>query len=249
MNKINVVFMAEKKLGLKCLKLIHSIPYVNLVAICTRKKTKEIWWKKQYVREFAEINKIPILKRSELSSLKQIDVIFSVLYPFIIEDKIIKLAKNCAVNLHQAPLPEYRGCNSVSHAIINGESEFGCTLHLIDKELDKGDIIEKKIFKIKKDITALELYKKTDNVCYKVFKRNVEKILLNDFKHFKPKNKSKSYLYERDSLKNKKVELNWDFDKTYNFCRGNEFPPFEPAYFEKDGKKIYLITNLKNFKK
>ena len=76
-----------------------------------------------------------------------------------------------------------------------------------------------------------------------------KKILLNDFKHFKPKNKSKSYLYERDSLKNKKVELNWDFDKTYNFCRGNEFPPFEPAYFEKDGKKIYLITNLKNFKK
>ena len=94
MNKINVVFMAEKKLGLKCLKLIHSIPYVNLVAICTRKKTKEIWWKKQYVREFAEINKIPILKRSELSSLKQIDVIFSVLYPVIIEDKIIKLAQN-----------------------------------------------------------------------------------------------------------------------------------------------------------
>ena len=41
----------------------------------------------------------------------------------------------------------------------NGESKFGCTLHLIDKELDEGDIIEKKIFNIK-NVTALGYIKK-----------------------------------------------------------------------------------------
>lgn len=45
-------------------------------------------------------------------------------------------------NFHPAPLPEYKGRNLCYHAIMNGETEFGATLHYMDENFDTGDIIE-----------------------------------------------------------------------------------------------------------
>ena len=44
------------------------------------------------------------------------------------------------VNLHLAPLPEYRGRYSATHAILNGH-EYGVTIHYIDEGIDTGPII------------------------------------------------------------------------------------------------------------
>src|SRR5688572_16310256 len=45
-------------------------------------------------------------------------------------------------NFHPAPLPQYKGRNLCYHAIMNGETEFGATLHYMDENFDTGDIIE-----------------------------------------------------------------------------------------------------------
>lgn len=239
--KRNVVFMGEKMLGYNCLLHLYENPQVNLVAICTRKEEK-VWWGKQLVREFAIEKGIPLLKRKEVLELENVDFIVSVLYPYIVEEDVIKKASIAAINLHQAPLPEYRGCNSTSHAIINGEDSFGGTLHMMEADLDTGDIIEKRTFAIDNTITARELYDKNDENCLAVFKDNIDAILRGDFKAL-PQDKSlKSYLYARDSMKDKRVSLDWSEDKIWNFVRGNEFPPFEPAYIETPQGKIYLTT-------
>jgi methionyl-tRNA formyltransferase len=46
------------------------------------------------------------------------------------------------INFHPAPLPEYKGRNLCYHAIMNGEKEFGATVHYMDENFDTGDIIE-----------------------------------------------------------------------------------------------------------
>jgi methionyl-tRNA formyltransferase len=46
------------------------------------------------------------------------------------------------INFHPAPLPEYKGRNLCYHAIMNGEKEFGATVHYMDEGFDTGDIIE-----------------------------------------------------------------------------------------------------------
>lgn len=45
-------------------------------------------------------------------------------------------------NFHPAPLPEYKGRNLCYHAILNGEKEFGATLHYMDENFDTGPIID-----------------------------------------------------------------------------------------------------------
>jgi methionyl-tRNA formyltransferase len=53
------------------------------------------------------------------------------------------------VNLHFAPLPEYRGRYSAGHALRNGERMFGVTLHYVDARIDTGPIIATRPFRIR----------------------------------------------------------------------------------------------------
>lgn len=57
-------------------------------------------------------------------------------------------------NFHPAPLPEYKGRNLCYHAIMNGETEFGATVHYMDENFDTGDIIETHRFQIAEWHTA-----------------------------------------------------------------------------------------------
>ncbi|HEY4662900.1 MAG TPA: formyltransferase family protein [Candidatus Humimicrobiaceae bacterium] len=243
-KKKDVIFMGQKKLGRNCLKYIHKMPDVNILGVCTWSKDAIIWWKKLFVREYAENNNIPIINPEDILMFDNVDYIISVLHPFLIKKKILNKAKIASINLHQGPLPEYRGCNSGSHAIMNGDKYFGATLHIITEEVDDGDIIDKRIFKIDDNITAKELYKLTNICCWEIFRSNIRNILDNNFKAYPQDKKMISRIYKRDSLQNKKVSLEWPLEKIWNFVRGNEFPPFEPAYIEYKDRKIYLKTKL-----
>ena len=48
------------------------------------------------------------------------------------------------INLHNAKLPDYRGHNSISHEILNGETKHTTTIHKIAKEVDRGEILLEK---------------------------------------------------------------------------------------------------------
>lgn len=57
-------------------------------------------------------------------------------------------------NFHPAPLPEYKGRDLCYHAIMNGEKEFGASLHYMDENFDTGDIIYVHKFPILPHYTA-----------------------------------------------------------------------------------------------
>ncbi|GAB4223046.1 MAG: hypothetical protein Tsb005_16880 [Gammaproteobacteria bacterium] len=46
-----------------------------------------------------------------------------------------------SVNVHSSLLPQYRGVHPVSWALINGETQTGVTLHVIDEGIDTGGIL------------------------------------------------------------------------------------------------------------
>jgi len=85
------------------------------------------------------------------------DLVVSVLTQHIFTPSEIERVPKGIVNLHPAPLPELRGCNSYSHAIINGHTEYGVTLHYVDAGIDTGQIIRQKRWQIGQR-TARELH-------------------------------------------------------------------------------------------
>ena len=241
--KRRVVFLGEKPLGHRCLELLHRQPDVEIVGVCTRGICPEVWWGRQLVREHAVRHRLPLLRRRDLLTLGRIDSLISVLYPFLIEPDVLATTRGAAVNLHQAPLPEYRGCNGASHAIINGEETWGGTLHLLADQLDSGNIIEKRCFPIRPDITSRELYEENDENCFAIFRDNLRAVLENVFEATPQNLHTPRHTYNRDSLSSKQASPGWDDETLDRFVRGHEFPPFEPAYFLSDGEKRHLTRS------
>lgn len=72
-------------------------------------------------------------------------------------------------NFHPGPLPEYKGRNLCYHAIMNGEREFGATIHYMDENFDAGDIIWVQKFPILDWYNAEDLNIKTLDIAKKMF--------------------------------------------------------------------------------
>ena len=71
------------------------------------------------VVELAKTHEIPIVPNlSEFQKLDAFDIAISVQYHAILNKIHLDKAKRFNVNLHMAPLPEYRGCNQFSFALI-----------------------------------------------------------------------------------------------------------------------------------
>ncbi|HOT45063.1 MAG TPA: methionyl-tRNA formyltransferase [Spirochaetota bacterium] len=58
------------------------------------------------------------------------------------------------INLHPSLLPKYRGAAPVQWALINGESETGITVQLINEKLDAGDIVVQERLPLDRRMTA-----------------------------------------------------------------------------------------------
>jgi methionyl-tRNA formyltransferase len=68
------------------------------------------------------------------------------------------LSRSRFVNVHYAPLPEYRGRANVNWAVINDEPETAITIHIMAPGLDAGNILYQQRIPIGADDTVRELY-------------------------------------------------------------------------------------------
>ncbi len=76
------------------------------------------------------------------------DWLLSIQHPWILGPEILELVHGRAVNLHTAPLPAYGGFNGISHAILNGATQYGVTLHWMTDVVDAGPQILRREFRI-----------------------------------------------------------------------------------------------------
>lgn len=113
----------------------------DLEGLCIRKNIG-------YSLEKIQVNNLPFVP----------DVICSIYYRYLIKQDVIDAVNGRIFNLHPALLPQYRGCSSLTWAMINGEEECGFTFHYIDAGCDTGNIILQKRIKIEDFDTQLTLY-------------------------------------------------------------------------------------------
>jgi methionyl-tRNA formyltransferase len=70
------------------------------------------------------------------------DLILSIRYGAIFKEPVLSLPKHGVLNLHSGLLPHYRGVLATFRALMNADTEIGCTLHYIkDPKIDSGDIV------------------------------------------------------------------------------------------------------------
>lgn len=85
-------------------------------------------------------------KETFINQLKEADYIVLAGFLWLIPDYLIKAFPNKIINIHPALLPKYGGKGMygqhVHMAVIDaGEKESGITIHLVNEEYDKGEIL------------------------------------------------------------------------------------------------------------
>lgn len=240
-----VAFLGSKDIGLECLRHLHAVQdelNFKIVYVLTNSKGGGI-------ARFCEEKSITVVDSlSNLLLRPDFDLGISVQYHEILKRVHIAKASELFVNLHMAPLPEYRGCNQFSFAILNQDKIFGTTVHRLEEGIDSGDIIIERRFEIPSNCWVNELHSLTFKESLILFKEAVPIILLGKYE-FTPQislldSRKTAMHYRKEIEEIKRIDLAWDKEKIARYIRATLMPGFEPPHAIIDGRKIYLTEEL-----
>jgi len=110
------------------------------------------------VKEFAVAHGIPVLQPEKLKapdfieSLRALRADLFIVIAFrMLPEVVWAMPPLGTFNLHAALLPRYRGAAPINWAVINGDTETGVTTFFIDRDIDTGDIIQRRSIPIGPD--------------------------------------------------------------------------------------------------
>jgi methionyl-tRNA formyltransferase len=120
------------------------------------------------VIERARVLEVPVLSDLSIEGVEEAvagrspDCVVVSSYDRILPSRILGRCR--FVNVHYAPLPEYRGRANVNWAIINGEPETAITIHVMAPGLDAGNVLYQRRVPIGPDDTVGDLYARLNEV-------------------------------------------------------------------------------------
>jgi len=118
----------------------------------------------------------------EFLKVEKIDLIILAGFLLKIPEAFVKAFPNKIINLHPALLPKYGGAGmygaNVHKAVIaNKEKESGITVHYVNEEYDKGEIILQAAISLDENETPETLSKKIQQLEFEHLPKAVEKFL------------------------------------------------------------------------
>jgi len=201
--------------------------------------------KSQGIFEICKNNQIPFFKGNPRKGKgfnfiknKEVDVIVSVNYLFLVEKDIINHPKKLIFNIHGSLLPKYRGRTPHVWAIINNEKETGITAHIIDEKCDTGDIISQIKIPINKDDTGSDILNKYKLEYYNLIKDVFRKLKYEKLNLIK-QDESQATYYGKRTPEDGKINWNWEKERIINWVRAQAYP-YPGAFSYLDGDKIII---------
>lgn len=185
---MRIGYFADGPWSHEALKLIEQSPQFEIVFIVPRYDTQD-----PVLAECAKRLKVPFIPidnvndESNIEMLSQYtaDLYVSMSFNQILKSDILKIAPKGFINCHAGALPFYRGRNPLNWVLINGESEFGITVHYVDEGIDTGDIILQKKYDISHNDNYGTLLKQAITSCADVLFEALCQLQHNTVKAFK----------------------------------------------------------------
>lgn len=258
-KKLNIVFMGSPDFAVPSLKKLHQSRH-KICAVVTgtdKKRGRGSSLSPTPVKETSIALNIPVIEADSMHSTELHEVLLSlkpdlfVVVAFkILPDAMLRIPAIGSVNLHASLLPKYRGAAPIHHAVMQGETETGCTVFMLDSGMDTGGIIAQNSISIGQDETTGSVYTRLMDSGSDVLKRAVDSIADGTYT-LQKQDDSQATKAPKLFDEHCKVDFNRPAQVVHNHIRG--LSPFPCAYATLDGKKnkllesSILITSNKEF--
>ena len=145
-----IIFMGTPDFAVPGLKALYNDNRFEVVSVVTQ-GDKPVGRKQELlptpVKKAALEFNLPVLQPDRLKNIAdklrelEPDFIVVIAYGQILNEEVLNIPKVACINVHASLLPKYRGAACLQAPILNGDSETGVTIMLMDKGLDTGDIL------------------------------------------------------------------------------------------------------------
>lgn len=182
MGKTPVVFFGSGPVAAQSLKLL--LADFEITAVVTKPRPSHHRGDFPVI-SLAEQHNLPmytVTNKQDLSGLiasKPFQTETAVLIDFgiIVSQDVIDYFPKGIINSHFSLLPEWRGADPITFAILSGQKKTGVSLMLIDEGMDTGKIIRQKSWPISDKATTPILTQELIQLSYELLKTDVDSYL------------------------------------------------------------------------
>jgi methionyl-tRNA formyltransferase len=247
---LHAVVFAYHDVGVNCLKaLLDAGIQIDLVVTHQDDPHENVWFGS--VAKLCEDQKIPYITPDAnqlIDLVPQIqklapDYLFSFYYRHMIPVELLACAKIGALNMHGSLLPKFRGRAPVNWAILQGATETGATLHMMEAKPDAGDIVGQSAVSIGPNETATDVFGKVSQAAVTVMDRVLPELIQGHIPK-KPNNLVQGSYFGGRKPADGQILWHQTAQQVHNLVRAVA-PPYPGAFTDWQGqRRIVARTSL-----
>jgi methionyl-tRNA formyltransferase len=221
----------------------------EVVLVVTHPKSdhayEKIW--SDSVADLAEQHGVPVLLRNRpddqelLSRLKEADpdIIVANNWRTWLPPEIFDLPRHGTLNVHDSLLPAYAGFSPLIWALINGEKEVGVTAHMMDADLDAGNIVLQRATPVGPKDTTTDLFHRTIDMIGPITVDALALIASGRTDWAKQDRRKASFFHKR-SIEDSLINWDWPAEDIERLVRAQS-DPYPNAFTFHRGERVRVI--------
>ena len=247
---MHAVVFAYHDVGVNCLKaLLGAGIQVDLVITHQDDPHENVWFGS--VAKLCDDQKIPYITPNANQLMELIpqlqkltpDYLFSFYYRHMIPAELLACAKIGALNMHGSLLPKFRGRAPVNWAILQGATETGATLHMMEVKPDAGDIVGQSAVSIGPNETATDVFGKVSRAAITVINQVLPELIQGRIPR-KPNNLAQGSYFGGRKPADGQILWHQTAQQVHNLVRAVA-PPYPGAFTDWQGqRRIVARTSL-----
>jgi len=168
--------------------------------------------------------------------VKDLDLVITIGYGFIIPESILQIPRHGFINLHFSLLPRWRGAAPVQRAIESGDSVTGVTVFKLDKGMDTGPIYATEQIALSPDLNSGELLSTLAELGVGPVLQTLDLILAGT----EPKVQSEVGATRAEKLSKEQGQIDWNLDAVAIQRIVNAFNPNPGAWSQFRGQNLKI---------
>ncbi|KRV50466.1 methionyl-tRNA formyltransferase [Wenjunlia vitaminophila] len=200
------------------------------------------------VADLARDHGVPVLLRNRpddeelMAALRaaDLDLIVANNWRTWLPPAIHTLPRHGTLNVHDSLLPAYAGFSPLIWALINGEPEVGVTAHLMNDELDAGDIVLQRAVPVGPEDTATDLFHRTCDLIGPIVTESLA-LIASGRTDWTPQDRGRASFFHKRALRDSLIDWTWPAAAIERLVRAQS-DPYPNAFTHHRGQRLRVLS-------